>query len=145
MLPTVFGTPEAFVPVVDHYLACWQTAGRDRADARIGCVSHCHVASTSQEARAVWEPRYTTYMTWVVEFIAKGMGITSLPPFDFDTTVKRLALCGSPAEVQHRMGELRELLHLDTHLVMFDMGGIPEPELRRTITMFGTEVLPTLP
>ncbi len=144
MLPTVFGTPEAFVPVVDHYLACWEAAGRDRAAARIGCVSHCHVAATSQHARATWQPRYTAYMTWVQDLIARGMGLT-MPPFDFETTVANLALCGSPAEVQHRMGELRELWHLDTHLVMFDMGGIPEPELHATISMFGTDVLPTLP
>ncbi len=144
ILPTVFGRPEAFVPVVERYLACWEAEGRARSDARIGCVSHGHVAATSQEARATWEPRYTTYMTWVTEFIATGMGITSIPPFDYDSTVRSMALCGSPAEVLDRMGQLRELLHLDTHLVMFDMGGLPEAELHRTITMFGSEVIPSL-
>lgn len=144
ILPTVFGRPEAFVPVVDRYLACWEAEGRARSEARIGCVSHCHVAATSQEARATWEPRYTTYMTWVTEFIATGMGITSTPPFDYDSTVRSMALCGSPAEVLDRMGQLRELLHLDTHLVMFDMGGLPEADLHRTITMFGSEVIPNL-
>ncbi|MCX6520653.1 MAG: LLM class flavin-dependent oxidoreductase [Actinobacteria bacterium] len=144
ILPTVFGRPEAFVPVVERYLAGWESAGRARSDARIGCVSHCHVAATSQEARATWEPRYTAYMTWVTEFIATGMGITTIPSFDYDSTVGSMALCGSPAEVLDRMGQLRELLHLDTHLVMFDMGGLPEAELHRTITMFGTEVIPEL-
>jgi alkanesulfonate monooxygenase SsuD/methylene tetrahydromethanopterin reductase-like flavin-dependent oxidoreductase (luciferase family) len=144
MLPTVFGVPESFVPMVEHYLACWESNGRDRIDARIGCVSHCHVGATSQEARTVWQPRYTTYMTWVSDFIGSGLGVT-MPAFDFDTTVRQMALCGSPAQVLERMGELRELLHLDTHLVMFDMGGLPEPELRETITMFGTEVVPHLP
>lgn len=144
ILPTVFGRPEAFVPVAEHYLACWEAAGRARADARIGCVSHCHVGATSQQARATWEPRYTTYMTWVTDFVAKGMGIATMPAFDYDSTVRSLALCGSPAEVLHRMGELQEMLHLDTHLVMFDMGGLPEPELQETITRFGAEVIPNL-
>jgi alkanesulfonate monooxygenase SsuD/methylene tetrahydromethanopterin reductase-like flavin-dependent oxidoreductase (luciferase family) len=146
LLPTVFGTPEQFAPMVEHYLACWGAAGRQRADARIGCVSHCHVGRTSQEARDTWRPHYTQYMTWVTSFIARGMGSTAdLPPFDFDATIAALALCGSPAEVLDRMAGLREVLHLDTHLVMFDMGGIPGDALHATIERFGTEVLPHLP
>lgn len=145
MLPTVFGTPEQFAPMVEHYLACWEEAGRARAEARIGCVSHCHVGRTSAEARATWQPRYTNYMTWVSELITRSAGGSAVPPFDFDATVRSLALCGSPAEVVQRMGELRECLQLDTHLVMMDMGGMPMDEVRATIERFGAEVLPQLP
>lgn len=144
IVPTVFGTPAQFRPMVDHYLACWDAAGRDRADARIGAVSHCHVNRTAELARRTWEPRYTTYMNWVTDFIARGMGASSVPPFDYDATVRDMAVVGSPAEVVDRIGQMRDLLHLDTHLVKFDMGGMPHHEVAATIERFGAEVIPQL-
>jgi alkanesulfonate monooxygenase SsuD/methylene tetrahydromethanopterin reductase-like flavin-dependent oxidoreductase (luciferase family) len=145
MLPSVFGAPASFRPAVDHYLECWEAAGRARADARIGCVSHCHVNTTSQQAHDTWRPRYTAYMTWVTDFVVRGMGGTVVPPFDYDAAVSSFAVCGSPAEVVERLGEIREQLQLDTQLLMFDMGGMPWPELQATIELAGTEVLPALP
>lgn len=144
MLPTVFGTPAHFRPMVDHYLDCWGAAGRDRADARIGAVSHCHVNTTTQRAHETWRPRYTAYMTWVTEFIAGGMGATAVPAFDYEATVRDMAVVGSPAEVVDRIGAMRDLLELDTHLVKFDMGGMPHSEVVATIERFGAEVIPEL-
>jgi hypothetical protein len=43
-----------------------------------------------------------------------------------------------------RMGEAREALHLDTHILMLDMGGIPDDELFPAIELAGAEVLPHL-
>ena len=142
MLPTVFGTPASFRPMVDHYLECWDAAGRDRADARIGALSHCHVHTTSQLAHQTWRPRYTTYMTWVTSFVARGLGASSVPPFDYDAMVRAMAVVGSPAEVVDRIGAIRDLLQLDTHLVMFDMGGMPHAEVAATIERFGADVIP---
>ncbi len=146
VLPTVFGTPGQFVPMVEHYLACWEAAGRDPADARVGAVSHCHVNATSQLAHDTWRPRYSAYMTWVSGFIARAMGgaAVPVPAFDYDATVRDMAVCGSPAEVVDRLGRMRDLLHLDTHLVMFDMGGLPWGELQQTIERFGSDVVPAL-
>ena len=49
-----------------------------------------------------------------------------------------------PAEVVDRIGQMRDLLHLDTHLVKFDMGGMPHDEVAATIERFGAEVIPQL-
>ena len=40
------------------------------------------------------------------------------------------------------MGQAREMLRLDTHLLMFDMGGIPDDELFAAIELAGADVLP---
>jgi alkanesulfonate monooxygenase SsuD/methylene tetrahydromethanopterin reductase-like flavin-dependent oxidoreductase (luciferase family) len=54
------------------------------------------------------------------------------------------AICGSPAEVSDRILAMRELLGLDLHLSMFDLGGLPPERLRETLELFGNEVLPAL-
>jgi alkanesulfonate monooxygenase SsuD/methylene tetrahydromethanopterin reductase-like flavin-dependent oxidoreductase (luciferase family) len=146
MLPTVFGTPEMFVPMVELYEERWAHFGHDPADRRIGCCSHCHVEPTTAAARAHWEPRYRAYIEWVNDLQARsseGRG-HGLGGFDFDGLCRQTALCGSPAEVLDRMGEIQRLLHLDTHLLMFDMGGLPDAELAATIELTGAEIIPSL-
>jgi alkanesulfonate monooxygenase SsuD/methylene tetrahydromethanopterin reductase-like flavin-dependent oxidoreductase (luciferase family) len=146
MLPTVFGRPENFVPMVELYEERWEAFGHDPAGRRIGCVSHAHVRPSSQEARARWEPRYRAYIEWVNELQSRssegrGHGLGS---FDFDALCRHTALCGSPAEVLERMATIQELLHLDAHVVMLDMGGLPDDELFAVIELMGTGVLPAL-
>jgi hypothetical protein len=43
-----------------------------------------------------------------------------------------------------RIGAARELLGLDLHLARFDLGGLPPPELARTLELYAAEVLPHL-
>lgn len=147
MLPTVFGTPEQFRPMVELYLERWEAHGHDPADRRIGCCSHAWVAPTTAAARRQWEPRYRVYVEWVNELFRESTGLSAggIGDFDFDERCRTVALCGSPAEVAERMHELRDILHLDTHLLMFDMGGMPWDELAATIELVGGEVLPRLP
>ncbi len=67
----------------------------------------------------------------------KGLG-----GFDFDLLVANTAMCGSPAELVDRMGQIAAVLHLDQQILMFDMGGMPDPELFEAIELAGSEVLP---
>ena len=143
MLPSVFGTPASFVPAVERYEEQWEAHGQDPAARRIGCVSHAHVGPTTAIARRAWEPRYRAYIEWVNDLVRRSTHGASrgLGGFDFEFLCANTALCGSPAEVVDRMGDLRELLHLDTHLLMFDMGGMPDDELFATIERFAAEAL----
>ncbi len=146
MLPTVFGTPETFVPMVERYEEQWAVHGHDPAARRVGSVHHCFVAPTAAEARTIWEPRYRAYIEWVNDLVHRSTGGRSsgLGGFDFDERCATTAICGSPGEVVDRMGRLGELLHLDTMLLMFDMGGLPETELHTVIDLAGASVLPQM-
>jgi alkanesulfonate monooxygenase SsuD/methylene tetrahydromethanopterin reductase-like flavin-dependent oxidoreductase (luciferase family) len=146
MLPTVFGTPEQFVPMVELYEQRWDELGHDPASRRIGCVSHAHVRRDSAEARSRWEPRYRAYIEWVNELQSRSSEGRNpgLGAFDFERLCRHTALCGSPAEVLERMATIHDLLHLDTHVVMLDMGGMPDDELFPTIDLFGAELIPEL-
>lgn len=141
MLPGVFGKPELYAPVVQLYRERWEANGRDWADARVGTCSHIHVAPTSQGARSRWEPYYRQYWEFVGTLLA---GNSAWPAFDFDELLAGPAMCGSPASVLERISEWRDLLGIDRHLFMFDLGGIDEVPLRASMELFGTEVLPHL-
>lgn len=147
MLPTVIGTWEMFVPVVERYLEGWEAAGRDPADRRIGCCSHFHVAGTSQEARRRWAPRYLAYMGAVEDWIRQsarraGTETRGLGAVDFETMTSTIAICGSAEEAVERMGVAAEVLQLDTQILMMDLGGLPDAELHECIELAGSHVLP---
>jgi alkanesulfonate monooxygenase SsuD/methylene tetrahydromethanopterin reductase-like flavin-dependent oxidoreductase (luciferase family) len=137
---------EMFRPVVEAYEEAWEAAGHPASARRIGCCNHAFVHRDSATARRIWEPRYRAYVEAVNDLqraSSQGQG-SGMGAFDFDERAASVALCGSPEQLIDRIGINRELLHLDTQLLMFDMGGIPDPELFAAIELAGTEVLPHL-
>jgi alkanesulfonate monooxygenase SsuD/methylene tetrahydromethanopterin reductase-like flavin-dependent oxidoreductase (luciferase family) len=146
MLPTVFGTIEMFKRAVDYYNERWDHYGQPVDAKRIGCCTHCFVHVDSQQARVRWEPRYRAYIEWVNDLQSRSSGGTmrGLGGFDFDNLTKNTAICGSPAELVDRMGQIREALSLNTQILMLDMGGMPDDELFPAIELVGEHVVPSL-
>jgi alkanesulfonate monooxygenase SsuD/methylene tetrahydromethanopterin reductase-like flavin-dependent oxidoreductase (luciferase family) len=149
ILPTVVGTWEQHRRIVDAYCERWEHYGHPVSARRIGACSHAFVGRDRAATRARWAPRYLHYLSSVTEWIrdsaaAVGREPTALPILDFETMVSTVSICGSPAEVVDRMGRAREVLSLDTHLLMLDMGGTPDDELFEAIDLCGAEVLPNL-
>ncbi len=145
MLPGVFGRPGNFVPLVERYRSLWAELGHDPVGCRVGVIAHTYVAPTSQAAQERMKPRMGTYMAWLAELLPLSTPslVGYIPPFDFEALIGRgPTVCGSPAEVIDKMGYWNELLGLDVYLAMCDMGGMPLDELRDTIDLFGSAVLP---
>jgi alkanesulfonate monooxygenase SsuD/methylene tetrahydromethanopterin reductase-like flavin-dependent oxidoreductase (luciferase family) len=141
MLPSVAGKPELFAPIVDIYRERWESVGREWADAKVGACSHTHVAATPQRARTDWEPYYRNYWEFVGSLL-EGSG--RWPPFEYDALLQGPAICGSPEEVVDRIGRWGELLGLDRHIFMFDLGGIDHCDVTATIELFASDVVPKL-
>ena len=139
MLPSVFGRPEMFVPIVDIYRERWESIGREWTDARVGACSHIFVGETSQHARQSWEPYYRNYWHFVGGILGEG---SRWPDFDMAELLQGPGICGSPEEVLQRVGEWRDAFGHTRHLFMFDLGGIQEPELMESLERFGADVLP---
>lgn len=137
MLPTVFGTPELFKPLVEIYLTRWTDLGRPEADAKVGACSHTHV--TTGDA-AAWEPYYRAYWEFVGTMVSRDVW----PPFDFDRLRTGPAICGNPEEVIDRIGVWQDTLSLDRHLFMFDLGGMDPAMVADVIELFGSSVAPQL-
>lgn len=120
--------------------------GHPTSGKRIGCCTHTYIHESSQKARQIWEPRYRAYIEWVNDLQARSSGgeMQGLGGFNFDTLIVNTAMCGSPEEVVDRIGTIKETLHLDTQILMFDMGGLPDTELFDVIELAGKSVLPAV-
>jgi len=146
MLPSVFAKAEAFLPLVDHYRQRFIDAGHDRSAMRVGACNHVHVGVTSQLARSEWQPYYANYFHFVDRLWARRDLIDRRVQmiFDYTALLDGPAICGSPAEVADRILAMQEVLGLDLHLSMLDLGGLPERDLFAALELFGTAVLPQL-
>lgn len=147
MLPTVIGTWEMFVPIVERYIEGWEAAGRDPADRRIGCCTHFHCGPDGQAARSRWQGHYLGYLRAVDDWVKlsarrAGKEAGTLPVHDYDTMLSTIAICGSPDEAVDRMGVAAEMLQLDTQILMMDLGGLPQPALHDVIALTGESVIP---
>jgi alkanesulfonate monooxygenase SsuD/methylene tetrahydromethanopterin reductase-like flavin-dependent oxidoreductase (luciferase family) len=147
MLPSAFGNPEMFRPVVETYKEKFASYGHGR-EPRIGACWHVNVAETSQAARARWEPRYRAYFDLMKEIIPR---VNPDPPafikkpFDFDfLTTRGPALVGSPDEIADRLNTSAEMLSAETNLIYIDMGGQPTAEFRDMVELIGSRVVPQL-
>ena len=132
MLRSSLRDPRVFQPVVEQY--------RDKAakPCRVGLPSHVFVADDSNEARQRWRPHLTAYAEFAEPWRGDGN------PLNIDRLMDGAAICGDPVEVADRLNALKDLLGLDTHLVLMDIGGLPLPEVLDTIRLFGSQVIPKL-
>jgi alkanesulfonate monooxygenase SsuD/methylene tetrahydromethanopterin reductase-like flavin-dependent oxidoreductase (luciferase family) len=147
MLPSAFGNPAMFVPVVEAHRERFAAHGHTRQP-RIGACWHVNVAETSQAARARWEPRYRAYFDLMKEIVGR---VNPDPPpfirkpFDFELlTTRGPALVGSPDEVVARLQDSAQMLQADTNLIYLDMGGQPADEFRAMVELIGSRVIPQL-
>jgi len=147
MLPSAFGRPDKFVPVVDMYREAFAAADHAHKP-EIGACWHGWVAPASQEAHRRFEPRYRAYHAFSQALIKR---VNPNPPSylttDFDyklLTTHGPAIVGSPAEFLDRLGELDELLSVDLNLIKMDMGGVPREEYLNMIELLASDVIPKL-
>lgn len=147
MLPSAFGNPSSFAPVVEAYREKFASFGHSHAP-RVGACWHVNVAETSQQARARWEPRYRAYfelMNTIIPRVNPDPPAFVTKPFDFDfLTTRGPALVGSPDEVADRLNSSAQALGADTNLIYLDMGGQPAGEYRDMVELIGASVVPQL-
>ncbi|KXF55764.1 luciferase [Rhodococcus sp. SC4] len=147
MLPSAFGNPAMFKPVVENYLERYASYGHSRKP-RIGACWHLNVDTTSQRARERWMPRYRAYfelMATIINRVNPNPPPFIKKPFDFEMlSTKGPAICGSPEEVVNRLGEVGEMLGAEVNLLSIDMGGQPADEFRDMVELIGSDVLPKL-
>jgi alkanesulfonate monooxygenase SsuD/methylene tetrahydromethanopterin reductase-like flavin-dependent oxidoreductase (luciferase family) len=147
MLPSAFGNPAQFKPIVEVYREKFAAYGHHR-EPRVGACWHVNVSPVSQVARERWAPRYRAYFELMNSMIAR---VNPDPPafvqkpFDFEFLTSRgPAIVGSPAEVVDRLGSVTEMLTADTNLLYIDMGGQPAAEFSAMVGLLGESVLPQL-
>jgi len=139
-LPSLFKWPVDYLEVVDHYRSHFQPDTENNTAPRVGFPSYLHVAETSQQAKAQWRAHLDHYVQFALTD-RKSFGRST----EFDDLITGPAICGSPAEVVDRISEINEMLGLDRHNFLMDVGALPVGDLQKAIELMGTEVLPALP
>lgn len=134
-LPSIFKRAEEWTDLVAMYREIMAAEGRSD-QAFVGVCSHVHVAPTSQQAREEWRPHVEQYADWANRMRGVDASI------DFDRLIAGPALCGSPAEIVDRIAAVEEALRPDRHLSVFDIGGLPEKKVRKTMELFASDVMP---
>lgn len=138
VLPSLFRFPQDYADIVQRYRERMEANGfAEQVSVTFPC--YLHVATTSQEARHRWRPYFENY----VEFasMVRSAGARS---FEFDELICGPAVCGSPAEVVQRLGEIADLLGLDRIMALIDAGGIPVDLVDDVVDMVGAGVIPFL-
>jgi alkanesulfonate monooxygenase SsuD/methylene tetrahydromethanopterin reductase-like flavin-dependent oxidoreductase (luciferase family) len=137
-LPSLFCLPEDHQPILGRYRE--RMGARGAAErALVAYPSFVHVARTSQEARARWQPHLESYVRGAVDF-RSSLG----RPLDYESLLRGPAICGSPAEVVDRLGAINAELGLSIHYLMPDLGGLPPARLYEVMDLIGAHVLPQL-
>jgi alkanesulfonate monooxygenase SsuD/methylene tetrahydromethanopterin reductase-like flavin-dependent oxidoreductase (luciferase family) len=137
MLPSMFWRPDHYVPLVERYRESMRAHGHEHR-IRVGAASHVHVGRSTAAALSRWRPHLHAYATFANDLRGDGT------PVDVDRLLEGPAVCGDPGEVTARLRAMQDALGLDVHLVLFDVGGLPEDELFSSLDLFGREVLPAL-
>ena len=141
MIPTIFGPASNFMDNVKRYKDKFLAAGHDPANLKIATATHTFVTPDSQDAKKYWYPYYDAYLRWLEGLVAES---TVALPLNFQAAdlIDEPAMCGSPAQVIDMVGKVKEVADMDLHLAMFDLGGLPERDLKQSIELYGREVIP---
>ena len=145
MLPSVFGHPKMFVPIVERYRELWEHYGRDPADIRIGTCNHTFLGTDRDDVMSRFAPRYEHYWNFADALIQANTDGKVQMPFDLESFLDGPAIAGTAEECIDRVGNLHEMFGHHRQLFMFDMGGISDSELKDNLLRFGEDVLPHLP
>jgi alkanesulfonate monooxygenase SsuD/methylene tetrahydromethanopterin reductase-like flavin-dependent oxidoreductase (luciferase family) len=147
MLPSAFGRPDKFVPIVDTYREAFAAANHRHA-AEVGACWHGWVAPNNEEAIKRFEPRYRAYHAFTQKLMRQ---VNPNPPaylsapFDYDLLrTKGPALVGSPSAVLDRLFELSRILGAELNLIKMDMGGVPPAEYNEMLELMASDVIPKL-
>ena len=85
------------------------------------------------------------WMQQLLSQVNPAIPVHNAHAFDFEwLTTEGPAIVGSPAEVTERIAALSAQLHVTTHLLYMDMGGMPAGELAEAIDLVGEQVIPVL-
>jgi alkanesulfonate monooxygenase SsuD/methylene tetrahydromethanopterin reductase-like flavin-dependent oxidoreductase (luciferase family) len=152
MLPSVLQPISAFAELVERYRE--RFVARGHGEAKVGGISHIHVAKDLDTVRERWEPRHRAYMTWVAEelmpwgfepVLPEGAAAPQVPAFDFEHSIEGgPAVAGSPQQVVDKLAHFKTSVGLDVQLLHLDGGGMPQPLLFEAVELLASEVVPKL-
>ncbi|OIQ80066.1 luciferase-like monooxygenase [mine drainage metagenome] len=134
----ILGEPQHFADLADLYRSAAAKAGR--TPERIGVTSHSYAERTSQGARDIFFPHYSSS-------IGQNMpraGRLDRDAFDAWASPHGALFAGSPAEIVDTILWEHELMGHPRFLAQVGLGGLSQTATLRSIEVLATEVLPAV-
>lgn len=152
MVPSVLKPPTHFAPLVEIYREKFQDRGF--GGPQVGALSHVFCARDDATVLREFAPRHCDYQNWVGQellpwalapVLPAGSEAPQIPPMDFEKERREgPVVAGEPQQVLDRLGEFKESLDLDRHLLHVDTGTQPLEVVFDSLDLLASEVLPKL-
>ena len=144
--------------MVEIYLKGRESAGHDRANARVIAMYHIYAGENSAEARATAEPALSAYHAAAAEARNLTQGIpepesyrthdehrAKMRKLTFNDLVdQNRVLVGDATEVRDKVARVRERLQLTDLAGNFALGSLPDVLTRATLRRFMEKVAPNV-
>lgn len=137
-LAIIGGNPLRFRPYVDLYL---EALGRANHPVQpVAVHSPGHIAPTDAEAKDELWPHYFAMMSRIGA--ERGWGAVTRDHFEREAGPDGALCAGSPDTVAAKITRTVKALGLSRFDVKYSAGTLPDAAMRRSIELFGTEVVP---
>lgn len=137
----ILGGPSHFVPLANLYREAAAKAGHPEASTRVAVSSHGHLGDDGDEARQEHWELYSRNMRKGLRNRFPGREIPR-PYYDLEVGPHGGIFAGDAKETIAKIAWERKLLGIDRLLLQFDFGGVPFKDVKRSVEILGTEVLP---
>jgi alkanesulfonate monooxygenase SsuD/methylene tetrahydromethanopterin reductase-like flavin-dependent oxidoreductase (luciferase family) len=151
MVMTIIGSFAGARPLAEAYRAAWRGAGRDPALMGVTAVAYVHVQKDAAAARDFWAPYLRDYRKFVgrlaqTKVATPGVMAVAAAHPQIDPLAPREAdFVGDPAAVIDQIRRAHaDAGGFDRLLCYFDVGGLSRADTEASMTLFATEVAPTL-
>ena len=143
MVAIIGGETHRFRPLVDLYREAGKRAGFTPGQLKVGLHSPGYVGITTQEAIAEYYPGYAEL--WTKLGRERGWPPVTKAQFDNLIAPKGVLMVGSPQQVADKIRAHSESLGgIDRVTFQMDNAGLTHEQLKKSIELIGTKVIPLL-
>lgn len=139
----ILGGPAHFVALANLYRAAAVKAGHPASAVRVAVSSHGHLGDDGDQARQDHWELYSRNMRKGLKNRFPGREIPRAY-YDQEVGPRGGIFAGDAKETVAKIKWERDLLRIDRLLLQFDFGGVPFKDVKRSVEILGTEVLPEI-
>lgn len=139
----ILGGPGHFVALANLYRAAAAKAGHPESAVRVAVSSHGHLGDDGDRAR---QDHWELYSRNMRKGLKNRFPGREIPRAYYDQEVGPHGgiFAGDARETVAKIKWERDLLGIDRLLLQFDFGGVPFKDVKRSVEILGTEVLPEI-
>lgn len=142
MLAIIGGMPEQFMEFVNYYKKAYKQSGYDVAKMQLGIHSHTFISDSPQSLMNDYFPYYAAQMDRVGK--QRGWAPYTRMQFEGGMGERGALFMGDSKQVANKIIRLVKMFGLTRFVAHMDVGDPGHEAMRRSIELFGKEVIPAV-